>query len=87
MTIGEVTLTPATVVEEECLEEQDAPRLEMITQIQIGISNLEQRVDIRAELKWSMRREIITFMKRKKKTFGWTTGDMQASMLTKPIYL
>ena len=76
MTIAETIPTQDTKTEEERLEEQDSPHLELTTKVQLDDTNPEHCVGIGAELKVSLSRRIISFLKRNKKTFAWTTEDM-----------
>ena len=61
---------------EKCSEEPDSPCLVLITQIQLDGAHHDRCVGIGSELKGKIRREIITFLKRNKSTFAWTTEDM-----------
>ena len=73
MAIGnEITHPPPM----ENLEEKDEPSTESIIQIQIDGTDPERCVGIGAKVKGNVRRELITFLKKKNKTFAWTTEDM-----------
>ena len=58
------------------MEEQDSPRPELTTQVQLDGSNPDHHVGIGSELKGKVRRDIIAFLKRNKNTFAWSTEDM-----------
>ena len=58
------------------LEELDSPSTEMTVQIQLDGLDPSKCVEIGAELKGGIRRELICFLKRNKSTFAWTTEDM-----------
>ena len=60
----------------EKLEDKDEPSVELITRVQIDGTDPKRHVGIGAELKGSIRRELIAFLKKNKKTFAWTTEDM-----------
>ena len=58
------------------MEESDSPSTKMTIQIQLNGLDPSKCVGIRAELKESVRRELICFLKQNKSTFAWTTEDM-----------
>lgn len=77
MTIGVASQPQSEEIEEECLEEQDSPHLELTIQVQLDGTDPDRCVGIGSELKGKIRREIITFLKKNKDTFAWTTEDMR----------
>ena len=73
MAIGNEIIHPPPM---ENSEENDEPNTESITQIQIDGTDPVRCVGIGTKLKGMVRRELITFLKKNKKTFAWTTEDM-----------
>jgi len=73
MTIENETTGPPQM---ENPEERDEPSVESIVQIQIDGTDPERCVGIGAKLKGSIRRQLITVLKKHKRTFAWTTDDM-----------
>ena len=75
-----LSIEEETEVKRECLEEQDSPHLEVTTQFQLNGSNPSLCVGIGAKLKGSMRREIITFLKRNKSTLSLDVASHQLNV-------